>query len=131
MTCNIVSIYFDSPQLAIEQKKVYRTLGYWFRDMLNFDHLEKGLVIVTPPHFLNDFSRKMFLMLYSINWPNLIVWLPLLHEILSNICIAIVCFPVCDVINFEINLIFLIKPFFYMTENSRQKFKYFETEKGF
>ena len=26
-------------------------------------------------------------------------------------CIAIVCFPGCDVMNFEINLIFLIKPF--------------------
>ena len=45
--------------------------------------------------------------------------------------IAIVCFPGCDVINFEINLIFLIKPFFYMNKNSRQKFKYIESEKSF
>ena len=43
----------------------------------------------------------------------------------------IVCFPGCDVINFEINLIFLIKPFFYMTKKSRQKFKYFENGKSF
>ena len=35
--------------------------------MLNFDFLEKGLGIVSPPHFVYDFSTKMFLMLYSIN----------------------------------------------------------------
>ena len=28
-------------------------------------------------------------------------------------CIAIVCFPGCDVIIFEINFIFLIKPFLH------------------
>ena len=39
--------------------------------------------------------------------------------------------PGCDVINFEINFIFLIKPFFYMTKKSRQKFKYLEKENGF
>ena len=58
-------------------------------------------------------------------------WLPLRLEILVNIYIAIVCYPGCDVINFEINLIFLIKPFFDMTENSRQKFQYLENKKSF
>ena len=33
--------------------------------------------------------------------------------------------------NFEINLIFLIKPFFNMTKKSRQKLKYLEKEKSF
>ena len=66
--------------------------------MLDFHVLEKGLVIVSPTHFVHDFSRKLFLMLYSSNWPNFIVLLPL---------------------NFEIDLIFLIKPFLYMTEKSR------------
>ena len=32
----------------------------------------------------------------------------------------------CDVINFETKFIFLIKPFFYMTKKSRQKFRYLE-----
>ena len=73
----------------------------------------------------------MFLMLYSIDWPNFIVWLPLLLEILGNICIAIVCFPGCDVINFEISLIFLIKPFFYMTKYSRQNLNILKTKKAF
>ena len=74
------------------------------------------------------FQEKLFLMLhYSINWPNFIVWLYLLLEILANMFIAIVCFPVCDVINFEI--IFLIMPFSDMTEKSREKFKYLGNEK--
>ena len=46
---------------------------------------------VSPPHFLHEFLRKMFLMLHSINWPNFIVWLPLLLEILGNMCIMVVC----------------------------------------
>ena len=37
------------------------------------------------------FFKKMFFMLHSINWPNFIAWLPLLLEILGNICIKIVC----------------------------------------
>ena len=93
---------------------------------LIFDFLEKGLGIVPLPHFMHDFLRKNFLMLNSINWPNFIVWLPFLRETLGNMCVAIVCFPDCDVINFEINLIHLIKPFSYMTKTSRQKFKYLE-----
>ena len=57
--------------------------------------------------------------------------IPLPFETLGNMCIAIVCFTGCDVINFEIYLIFLIRPFFYMTENLRQKFKYLENENIF
>ena len=53
----------------------------------------------------------MFLMLYSINLPNFIVWLTLLLEILGNICIAMVCFLGNDVKRFEINLNLLIRRF--------------------
>ena len=73
----------------------------------------------------------MFLLLYSINWPNFIVCIPLILEILGNIRIAIVCQPGCDSINFEINLIFLIKRFLHMTKGSRQKLKYLEDDKSF
>ena len=54
-----------------------------------------------------------------------------IYEILGNICITIVCFPDCDVINFEINLIFLIKSFFSMPKKSGQKFYYLENGKSF
>ena len=46
-------------------------------------------------------------------------------------CIALVCQPGCDVMNFEINLIFLFKPLLYMTKNAKQKFNYLKNEKSF
>ena len=35
--------------------------------MLNFDFLKKGMGTVSPPHFVYDCLRKMFLKLYYIN----------------------------------------------------------------
>ena len=46
-------------------------------------------------------------------------------------CIVIVCSTGCGVINFEINLIFLIKPLFLYDQKSIQKFKNLENEKTF
>ena len=79
---------------------------FWMipKDTFSFDFLEKCLGIVSAPHFVYDFSRKMFFMLYSVNWPNSIVWWLLLLDILGNMCIAVVCFPGCDVTDLEINL---------------------------
>ena len=77
--------------LWCNKNKLYKTLDYWFLDMFNFNFPEKGLEVVSPPHFVYDFSRKMFLKLYSISWPNFTVWLPLLLEILGNMCITILC----------------------------------------
>ena len=37
--------------------------------MLNFDILDKGLGIVSAAHFKYDFSAKLYIKLYSINWP--------------------------------------------------------------
>ena len=74
--------------------------------MVNFEYLAKGLGIVSPPYFVYVFSRKLFLMLYSIKWPNFIFWLPLLLKELDNLCISIVCFPGWGVMNFKINLSF-------------------------
>ena len=76
-------------------------------------------------------SRKMFLIFFPIKWWNYITWLSLLLEILVNTCITIACVLGFDVINFGINLILLIKPFFYITNKSRQKVKYFGNEKSF
>ena len=99
--------------------------------MLNFNFSEKGLGLVSPQHFVYDFSRKVFVVLHSINRPKFIVRLSLLLKILGNMCITIVYQPGCNVIKFEVNLIFLIKPFQYMTKKSRQKLKYLENEKSF
>ena len=45
--------------------------------------------------------------------------------------IVIISCPVCDVINFEINLSFLIEPFFYVTKKSEQKSVYLKNKKSF
>ena len=66
MACSLISKHFNNPEPG------YKTLDYWPRDMLNFDILEYGLRIVSPPHFVYNFSRKMFIMLYSIKWHNFI-----------------------------------------------------------
>ena len=55
-----------------------------------------------------------------INWRNIVSWLPLLLYILGNMYIVTISCPVCDAINFEINLSFLRKPFFYITKKSRR-----------
>ena len=113
MLCSLVSVYFDSPQLGLQYKQTAWNLRLFIQRYASLE-------VVSPSHFVYDFSRKMVLMLYSINWPNFIVWLPLLLEILGNMCIAIVYFPSFEVIIFETNLVFLMKPFFYMTKNPRQ-----------
>ena len=109
----------------------------------NFSHLPKKMcyLLYWKP-FKNEekcflFRLKIFFIssksfdLCFINWPNFIVWLPLLLEILGGMCIKIICERGCNVIKFKINLIFLIKPFRYMTKKSRQKLKYLENERSF
>ena len=59
--------------------------------MPNFDFLENGLGNVFAPYFVYDFSRKIFLKLYSNNWSVFIAWLSLLLKVLVNMCIAIAC----------------------------------------
>ena len=104
---------------------MYKTSNYWSRDMLNSDFLENGLGTVFQEKYFSCYT------LLTDQISNFIIWLLLLLEILGNMCIAIVYFPGCDVINFEISLIFLFKPLFYMTKISRQKFTYLENEKSF
>ena len=85
-----------------------------------FEKTKRGLELVSLTHYLHHFWRKIFFLLYSI-WPNFIVWLPLIREILSNIFIVIVYEPGCDVINFEIDPIFLIKQFLLHEQKFRTK----------
>ena len=85
--------------------------------------LKRGLELVFLPQFLLNFWRKIFVLLYFINWPNFIVWLLLLCEIFDNMCLAIVCKPSCDAMNFEVNLILLIKSFFLHDQNVVTKTK--------
>ena len=56
-----------------------------------FEKTKSSLELVSLPHFLHCFWWKTFILLYSINGPNFFVWLPLIHEILSNMCTLILC----------------------------------------
>ena len=60
--------------LTYNKNKLYKTVDYWLRDIIAFGFLEKGLRIVFAPHVVYDVSGKMLLMLYSINWSNIIVF---------------------------------------------------------
>ena len=81
--------------------------------MFNFDFLEKDLGLVSPPNFVYDFSRKIFLKLNSINYPNFIYESSLLLDILGNMFIIVISFFVNDAIKFETILSILIKPSSY------------------
>ena len=126
MVCSLVSIYFDSSKLGIKQKRFYKTLdiGPEICLILIFG-------IVSPLRFVYDFPRKMFPMLYSINWPYFIFWLLFFLWYWAICALKLVASQVgCDVINFDVNIILLIKPFLRKTRKSRQ-FKYLENEKSF
>ena len=96
-----------------------------------FWKIKRGLELVSLTHFLYSFWRKLFLLLNYIDWPSFTVWLPLLREILSNTSTATVCWQGCGVMNFVINVVYLIKPFFYVAKKSWQKLKCLENEISF
>ena len=102
-------------KLTHNKNKLKKTLDYWSRDIPNFDFLEKRLRIVSPPHFVHYFSRKMFFMLYLTDCLYF-----LRYWWYCNMCIAFVCFSGCDVVNFEINLIFLVKLFSTSPKNQNK-----------
>ena len=88
--------------------------------------LEKSFDLVSPTHFIYDYSSKIFPCLYwqkfihSFIYSFILCLLSLL-EILVKICILIIFSPVDDVINFKINLNFFVKLFFYMMKKVRTK----------
>ena len=78
--------------------------------------------------FKKKVSHDIFFQLTKFNCVKL-----LLFEILSNMCIAIVCLPGCDGKNFEINLAFLIKPSFCTIKSQDRNLNILRTkgERGF
>ena len=45
--------------LTYNKSQLYKTFDYWSRDILNFDFLQKGLGIVSAPHFEYVYSRNI------------------------------------------------------------------------
>ena len=85
------------------KKKLYKTLNYWFRGILNSDFLEKGLGIVSTLLYM-IFQEKCFSCYILLT--DQISLSDCLLELLGKLPTANACFSGCDVINFVINLIF-------------------------
>ena len=123
--CNI----FRQPSTKHTIKGNYvnlQTIDLEIRSILIFQ--KRVREITSPPHFVYDFSRKIFLLLYDqISLSDSLYFLRY-----WVICVLqLFVFRGCDVMDFENNLTFLINPFFYMTKYSRQKFKYLGNKKSF
>ena len=117
---SLVSLYFNSSTWYTIKTNCIK---YW--DMLNLDISENVQKTFSPPELVHDFSWFFIcLLLYSVNLPNLIAGFPLLLEILGNM-------SGCGAINFETKLIFLFKPFLYMTKNEDKNLNIFQTKRNF
>ena len=96
------------------------------RDTLNFDFLEKGLEIVSLPTLYMAFQENCFscfiLLTDQISLSDCLYFLRY-----RTICVLQLF--VSQIVSFEIIIIFLIKPFLYMTKKLRQKLKYLENNK--
>ena len=82
--------------MEYNKSKMYKTLDCGSRDILNFNFLEKGQGIVSLLHFMNNFSRKMFLMLYSFNLlsANFTKWSNTLKQVVGKLSMN--CLSVFD-----------------------------------
>ena len=67
MVYSLVPMYFDRPQLGTQFKQTVKNIWLLIQRYVNFDFLEKGLEIVSPPHPMYDFSRKKVSHVDSIN----------------------------------------------------------------
>ena len=76
-----VFILYSSRRLA--KKKVVTSCFYLIKF---FKKSKRGLELASLLHFVHNFSRIIFFMLYFIYRPNFIFWLPLILEILCNAC---------------------------------------------
>ena len=127
MVCSLVSICFDNPQLGVQGKKTVWNFGLLIQRYVQFSFFRKRSGNSFSTMFCVWFFKKNVSHVI-INWLNFINRSSLIYEILGNMYIAVVCFPRCDVTNFDINPAFLIKPFLYMSKKLRQKLKYLEKE---
>ena len=82
-----------------------------------FKKKKAGQELISLPHFIHDFCRKISLYILLTDQVSLSGCLYFVRYWV--ICVVIVCYPGCDVINFEINLIFLIKSFFLHDQSSK------------
>ena len=100
----LVSIYFGRPQLGHAIK--INCINIADLEICSILTFYKRVWDELPHHIVYDFSRKIILILNSINWQ-----ISLSGSIYFlrywTICTVTICFLVCDVINSGTNLSFL------------------------
>ena len=103
-----------------------------FHLILSFLKIKRSLELVSMCHFLHNFWRKIFPLLYSINWPNFIVWLPLVWEIWATCVLQLFVNQVVTSWILKLTLSFssIIFPFFLHDQLPWQKLKYLENGKS-
>ena len=124
MVSTLVSLCFGSSRLGHTVKTNCIKLNtVESRDMLDFWFFKKEFGTRLSTTFCGWLYKKKicYILYWSNYWSNFIVWLLLLLEISGNICLVFVYYPVCDVVNFEINLSFFVKLFSYITKKTKQK----------
>ena len=82
-------------KLANNGNKLHTNLDYWSRDIFNFDFLEKGLGIVSSPHFVCDFPKKQCFSCYIL----------LTDQILLHDCLHLLRYWEICVLQFFVNQI--------------------------
>ena len=107
--------------------EIYRTklLTTCFHLMLNFfKKIKRGLELVSLPHFPRNFWRKLSCYILLIDQTSLSGYIYFVrYWAICVVCITIVCKPGRDVRNFEVNLLFLVKPFFLHDQKLATKTK--------
>ena len=106
MVCSLVSIYFHSSRLnwIYNENELLKPNRLLIQRYVQFWFFRKRSGNLNPncksqSHFMDEFSRKTFFILHSINWPDFVAWLALPLKILGNLCIVIIYFPGCEAIN--------------------------------
>ena len=94
-----------------------------------FQKRTRYVELVSSSSFLHFFWEKCFSR--YIYWLNFIVWMPLLLEIMSKMGTVTICFAICDLIDFEINLSLSLSRFPTWPKKSGQNFIYVETDESF
>ena len=96
--------------------------------MLSFDFLGKGLTLISATPFVHDFSRKInscyILLTDKISLSDC-------YYFFRYLAMSVLQYPICDLINFEIYVSLLIKPFTYINKNSEQNLRHLQKEKSF
>ena len=100
---------------------------YWWAipDIEHFLKIKRGLELVSLPHFLHNVRRKMFLLLYSINWSSF--WM--INQYSDHCLVAFTAWNIgqymfcnCSLTRSDVtSFVFLIKPFFSTWPKSHNK----------